>query len=228
MLAKSYESLFTLHLLTGWAAHLKLICALVAGSIAAILVVAFADEGNDPAARVARTSMGFLVAIVWIMAIADEVVQVLQVCPSSEGSCRNLTRLQTFGFIFGLSDAIIGLTVFAVGNSLADFVANITVAAFAPIMGFSACFGGPMLNILLGVGLSGTYVIRQTGRDYQLTFSTTLFVSSIGLLILLLATVLFVPWNGYMLSRSWGIFLIGSYTVLMTINVITEVRRDMG
>ena len=35
---------------------------------------------------------------------------------------------KTFGFIFGLSDAIIGLTIFAVGNSLADLVANMSVA----------------------------------------------------------------------------------------------------
>jgi sodium/potassium/calcium exchanger 6 len=33
---------------------------------------------------------------------------------------------------------------------MADLIADISVAAFAPIMGFSACFGGPMLNILLG------------------------------------------------------------------------------
>jgi sodium/potassium/calcium exchanger 6 len=38
---------------------------------------------------------------------------------------------QTFGFIFGLSDAIIGLTIFAVGNSLADLVANMSVAVSA-------------------------------------------------------------------------------------------------
>ncbi len=60
----------------------------------------------------ARCSMGFAVAVVWIMAIADEVVNVLQ----------------TFGMIFGLSDAIIGLTIFAVGNSLADLLANMSVA----------------------------------------------------------------------------------------------------
>jgi len=30
--------------------------------------------------------------------------------------------------MFGLSDAIIGLTIFAVGNSLADLVANMSVA----------------------------------------------------------------------------------------------------
>jgi hypothetical protein len=38
------------------------------------------------------------------------------------------TTTQTFGLIFGLSDAIIGLTIFAVGNSLADLVANMSVA----------------------------------------------------------------------------------------------------
>ena len=36
--------------------------------------------------------------------------------------------MQTIGHIFGLSDAILGLTVFAVGNSLGDLVANATVA----------------------------------------------------------------------------------------------------
>lgn len=40
----------------------------------------------------------------------------------------NVEFVQTFGFIFGLSDAIIGLTIFAVGNSLADLVANMSVA----------------------------------------------------------------------------------------------------
>ena len=48
---------------------------------------------------------------------------------SSRGVCTSTDAThQTFGFIFGLSDAIIGLTVFAVGNSLADLVANMSVA----------------------------------------------------------------------------------------------------
>lgn len=91
-------------------------------------------------------------------------------------------------------------------------------------MGFSACFGGPMLNILLGVGISGSYVISQTGQAYLLPFGTTLFVSGIGLLTLLAATLLIVPLNGYRLSRSWGIFLIASYTIIMTINVVVELK----
>lgn len=147
-----------------------------------------------------------------------------------------------------MSDAIIGLTIFAMGNSLADLVANMSVAVsspaippyilpltncaslptkvFAPIMGFSACFGGPMLNILLGIGISGTYIIRQTDHPYPLEFSTTLVITSTGLLAILLTTLIFVPWNGYFLPRSWGVALIVAYTALMVANVVVEATME--
>ncbi|CAG8627356.1 2443_t:CDS:2, partial [Scutellospora calospora] len=49
-------------------------------------------------------------------------------------------------------------------SSLGDFVANITIVKTGrPMMTISACFGSPMLNILLGIGLSGTYVTTKTG-----------------------------------------------------------------
>jgi sodium/potassium/calcium exchanger 6 len=111
-----------------------------------------------------------------------------------------------------------------VGNSLADLIADISVASFAPIMAFSACIGGPMLNILLGVGGSGTYIIRQTGTSFSLQFSTTLMVSSIGLLSLLVATILFVPYNDYWLTKRWGVFLICCYCLIMVLNIIVEAK----
>ncbi|EJD49654.1 hypothetical protein AURDEDRAFT_122089 [Auricularia subglabra TFB-10046 SS5] len=192
-------------------ALLYLLAITVASIAIAILVVIFSDKGNDHAARNARCFLGFAIAVVWIMAIADEVVAVLQ----------------TFGHIFGLSDAIIGLTIFAVGNSMGDFVADLSVASFAPLMAFAACFGGPMLNILLGVGLSGTYVIgrQDGGGPYHLDFSTTLLVSTVGLLLLLIGTMVFVPLNGYKLTRRWGVFLIACYLAIMTTNIVVEVKR---
>lgn len=54
--------------------------AAAAGISSGVLVLVFADTGNDPAGRLARCTMGFVVAVVWIMAIADEVVSVLKVC----------------------------------------------------------------------------------------------------------------------------------------------------
>ena len=80
-----------------------------------------------------------------------------------------------------------------------------------------------MLNMLLGVGISGSYIIHATAHPYKLDFSTTLVVSTIGLLALLVATMLFVPWNGYFIPRSWGFFLIGFYVVIMTVNVVVEI-----
>jgi len=57
-----------------------IIAAGIGGTATAVLVALFADMGNHPASKMARCSMGFFVAIVWIVAIADEVVNVLQVC----------------------------------------------------------------------------------------------------------------------------------------------------
>ncbi|KAF9476678.1 hypothetical protein BDN70DRAFT_934817 [Pholiota conissans] len=202
--------LFTIRVLFGGIreAPWLLLGALTTGISVAVLVLIFSEKGNSPSARLMRCSAGFAVSVVWIMAIADEVVNVLQ----------------TFGLIFGLSDAIIGLTIFAVGNSLADLVANMSVAAFAPIMGFSACFGGPMLNILLGIGVSGSYVIHKTSQPYHLKLSSTLLVSSFGLLFLLAATLIFVPLNDYFLTRRWGVVLIASYTIIMIVNIIVELK----
>lgn len=101
-----------------------------------------------------------------------------------------------------------------------------SVAVFAPVMGFSACFGGPMLNILLGVGISGSYIVRQTGEPYPLHFSPTLVMTGSGLLLFLLATLIFVPLNGYHLPRSWGITLICAYLCLMVANIIVEVKVE--
>jgi solute carrier family 24 (sodium/potassium/calcium exchanger), member 6 len=99
-----------------------------------------------------------------------------------------------------------------------------------------------MLNILLGVGISGTYITSQPSSSstspflpqlidlfqsenrIELHFGKTLFVSTIGLLSLLATTLVFVPINGYWLSRSWGIFLICSYVVIMCVNVVVELR----
>ena len=49
------------------------------GSVAGIFVALFAGKGDNRGWLLVRCSMGFLAAVVWIMAIADEVVNILQV-----------------------------------------------------------------------------------------------------------------------------------------------------
>ncbi|WVR08483.1 hypothetical protein IAU60_005538 [Kwoniella sp. DSM 27419] len=182
----------------------------IGGSVAAVAVLYYATDGSAYTWRLVRTFCGFTCSMVWIAAIADEVVGVLN----------------TVGEILGLSDAIIGLTIFAVGNSLADLVANVTVAQFAPAMAYAACFGGPMLNLLLGVGGSGTYHILSTPSHTPVIvhFSPTLWVSASGLVAILIATAIFVPINGYLIDRRWASCLIAAYLVLMVVNIAVEVK----
>ncbi|KAG6329041.1 hypothetical protein ID866_10048 [Astraeus odoratus] len=162
-----------------------LFCVLftIGGMAIGLLVVVFSDEKAYPTAQMARCSIGFLVAIVWIMAIADEV-----------------NVLQTFDFIF-------------------DLVANRTVTSFAPIMGFSIYFGGPLVDILLGVGMSGSYIISTSGHACSLQFTPTLMSSTLGL-VLLLATLVVVPLNGYFLSRRHI-----PHVLLMVVNLVVELSH---
>lgn len=63
--------------------------------------------------------LGFIISIAWISTIAGEVVGVLK----------------TFGVVLGISEALLGLTIFAAGNSVGDLIADITVARLGyPVM----------------------------------------------------------------------------------------------
>ncbi|KAL4866392.1 hypothetical protein BDV12DRAFT_210563 [Aspergillus spectabilis] len=161
--------------------------------------------------------LGFIVAIFWIATIATEVVNLLK----------------TLGVILNISDSLLGLTVFAVGNSLGDLVANITVARLGyPVMALSACFGGPMLNILLGIGLGGLYMTLHPQKPqtsatanttYDIAVSKVLVISGATLLMTLVGLLIVVPWNNWRMDRKIGCGLIVLWCVSTLGNVIAEI-----
>jgi sodium/potassium/calcium exchanger 6 len=194
--------------------------------IASLCVLAFilftTTPNRAPHWRSALCFLGFAVAIAWISTIANEVVGVLR----------------TLGVILNMSDAILGLTIFAVGNSLGDLVADITVARLGfPIMALSACFGGPMLNILLGVGLSGCYMIITKGehrhkkhpdqsvhfQPYHIAVSTTLVISGATLLATLAGLLIAVPIRKWKMDKAIGWGLVVLWCLSTFANVLVEV-----
>ena len=77
------------------------------------------DPDTKPRFQYLLCFLGFIISVAWISTIAGEVVGVLK----------------SFGVILDISEAILGLTVFAVGNSLGDLVADVTVARLGyPVM----------------------------------------------------------------------------------------------
>ncbi|KAI1457390.1 hypothetical protein F4805DRAFT_177128 [Annulohypoxylon moriforme] len=166
--------------------------------------------------------LGFCISIAWISTIAGEVVGVLK----------------AFGVILDISEAILGLTIFAVGNSVGDLVADVTVARLGyPVMALSACFGGPLLNILLGIGLGGAYQLIDAAKDrkierpedpilyepYHIQVSGTLMISAITLLFTLLALLVVVPMNRWIMNRKIGWSLIGLWSISTIVNLAIEV-----
>ncbi|KAF2707131.1 sodium/calcium exchanger protein-like protein [Pleomassaria siparia CBS 279.74] len=188
--------------------------------LAALLLTTTPDR--PPRWRTLLCYLGFAVSIAWISSIANEVVGVLK----------------TLGVILNMSDAILGLTIFAVGNSLGDFVADITVARLGfPVMALSACFGGPMLNILLGIGISGCYLTIKGGRHqhdkhpdrplhfkpYHIDVSTTLVISGATLLFTLVGLLVAVPMRKWKMDRMIGWGLVAIWSTSTVVNVVIEV-----
>ena len=117
-------------------------------SLLVAIMVGFTSRSTPPVYHKVFAFIGFIISIVWIYIIANELVSLLR----------------AFGVMFGLSDAILGLTVLAWGNSIGDLIADTSMARRgAPRVGFSACFGGPLFNLLLGIGIPFTIEMIHTG-----------------------------------------------------------------
>ncbi|KAE9381592.1 hypothetical protein N431DRAFT_392944 [Stipitochalara longipes BDJ] len=194
--------------------------SLLGSLVAFAVLIMTTTKSRPPKYRFLLCFLGFVVSIAWISTIANEVVGVLK----------------AFGVILGISDAILGLTIFAVGNSLGDLVADITVARLGyPVMALSACFGGPMLNILLGIGVSGLYMTMKEAnhkhekhpgkkikyKPYEIEVSGTLMVSGVTLLVTLVGLLIAVPMNKWVMSRriGWGLIILWSISTVVNLGV---------
>lgn len=114
---------------------------------------------NDVGVRVARAAlsavpgllavMGFIMGVVWISTIAGEVV-------ASVGFLAALA---------GIPPGIMGLTLLAWGNSLGDFFGNRAMAkAGHANIAITACFAGPLFNMLLSLALGFSSYLRKLGQ----------------------------------------------------------------
>ncbi|KAK9457243.1 Sodium/calcium exchanger protein-domain-containing protein [Dipodascopsis uninucleata] len=190
---------------------------LLGGLVLQLIVILSTDSRRQPRKLLPFLMIcGFLVSISWISAIAVEAVAILK----------------AYGVMFGIGDAILGLTVFALGNSLGDFISNATIAGMGyPMMALSACFGSPMLNILLGIGGSGLLTIPYVSKPghemaYYLDIEPSLVITTISLFINLIFYLIVVPLNGWRMNRLIGFTSVSLWICSTAINVILEIRQE--
>ncbi|KAL2124589.1 hypothetical protein VTJ04DRAFT_954 [Mycothermus thermophilus] len=203
-----------------------LVALLVSLGLLAVLFLATTPD-KKPRSHKLLSVLGFVMGITWISTIAGEVVGVLK----------------ALGIILNISEAILGLTIFAVGNSLGDLVSDVTIARLGyPVMALAACFGGPMLNILLGIGIGGAWMclaaadrrqIKHPGlprkyKPYRIRIGGTLIISAATVLVTLVTLLVAVPANRWIMSRRIGFVLIGIWSVGTLVNLIVEWKAGWG
>jgi Ca2+/Na+ antiporter len=84
--------------------------------------------------------LSFVLGLFWLLLIATEIVGVA-IC---------------FGKVLDIPDIIMGLTVLAIGNSINDLAASLTIArdGYAS-MAVAGAYAGPMFNVLAGACVGG-------------------------------------------------------------------------
>ncbi|KAI9006069.1 Sodium/calcium exchanger protein-domain-containing protein [Gaertneriomyces semiglobifer] len=140
---------------------------------------------------------GFIISVLWIYIIASEVVGVLS-------ALANIGRI---------NETLMGLTLFAVGNSVGDLITNTSIARLGfPTMAVGACFGGPMLNLVLGMGISSTVITWKTQAPYLIHGDLrVVYLSGALLVTVLLCSLIWVPLHEWKMGKSWGWTLVAAY-----------------
>lgn len=152
--------------------------------------------------------LGFILSVHWITVFATEVIAVLK----------------QFALILDLSDEILGVTVFAMGNSIGDLISNLTIALMGmPLMAFAACFGGPLLS-LCSMGASSLILMsRNDIESIAIINSMTLRLNIIVIFsVLVLMSVYFSLRSHYVADRQLGVCLILIWVITVVSSAYLE------
>ena len=151
---------------------------------------------------------GFLMAVLWIYALAREVVGIVTM----------------IGSLVKVSEDLLGLTVLAWSNSLGDLISDISVArAGYSRMALSACIGGPLFNLLVGVGLSFTVATTMgAGSTLSFPFKGVRLVLASFLALSLLSSLVLLPTARFRATRLYAVYLLVLYAAFLTVVALTE------
>lgn len=174
------------------------------------LVIIFTSTSETPPFYYNAYSsyLGFVVAVTWIYTISSEVINLLR----------------ALGIAFNLSNEIMGLTILAWGNCMLDFITNISIARKGlPKMAIAACFGGPLMSTLVGIGLpSFIALVIDPQHNTAIGTSPLLYIIYGFLIFGLTSSLLIVILLKFQVRRSLGVYLIVLYLTMIVVEWLTE------
>ena len=142
---------------------------------------------------------GFFVCIVWLYLLSGELVYCLT----------------SIGRILDIPTFYLGLTILAWGNSIGDLFSDISIAKMGlGEMALAGCYGGPIFNILIGMGTSLSMICYHNNpKPYQFTLDASAYISIGFLFVSLISTVLITAFHRFHITAYTGYYLIVLYVV---------------
>merc|ERR1711907_445752 len=129
--------------------------------------------------------------------------------------------VQILSLVIGISPDIVGVTVVAWGNSVGDLVADVAAAkkGYAN-MGMTACFAGPIFNLIIGLGIGFLQPVMGISRPYPVSLSGVNLLSfSFKGAVLLLSAGVSIYYKGR-LPRRYAYVLLAVYALFMLLAVL--------
>lgn len=188
---------------------------LVLGTVASTVVSFTTHRSRPPTSfwfSLFFLSLAFASCVCWIYAVANEL----------------MALLIAVGVITHASNGLLGLTVLAWGNSVGDLITNVSVArAGFPQMAIAGCFGGPVFNILLGLGVPMAYAFFK-GQAIELELDTHSNVSLGFLFFTLSSSYLVFRRHNFCCPPWYGKLLVGYYVVYTVVNLAIAFRMYLA
>jgi sodium/potassium/calcium exchanger 6 len=183
---------------------------LLLGIVLGVVAYLRTDKSNPPTKFLLPWLIGgFIMSVVWSYLIAQELMGLLA----------------SFGYIFGISPSILGLTILAWGNSLGDLITNITLALYGGREGaqiaISGSYAGPIFNTLVGLGFA---LVGSSWIAYPYSIVVPIdpyLLETLGFVAAgLIWALIVLQMRGMKLDAVLGGGLLAIYTVSMSVRLI--------
>eukprot|EP00039_Didymoeca_costata_P001438 m.52517 g.52517 ORF g.52517 m.52517 type:complete len:631 (-) comp10798_c0_seq1:2310-4202(-) len=183
--------------------------AVVVGILISVLVGATSSWVLPPVYNKVFAVWGFVVSLVFVYVIADEIVAVVR----------------TVGVVLDLSLSTVGFLMMGFGNGTCDLIANWLVASQGfPNVAMAAIYAGPVLNTFVGLALAAVVWHINYSGPYRVASDFQLYMGISVLITEVLTTFTLREVLGR-LPRLYGLALITLYVVFLCTSIGLEASR---
>lgn len=151
--------------------------------------------------------IGFVMSILWIYVEANEIVNILT----------------SFGVFWNVNTTIMGILILAPANSIGDFVADFGLSRIGKVeTAMGAIYAGPLMNVLIGVGLGCTIANLTNGYPVPLDLTAIELSMAVAVELSLLMGIGVLLCNKFRFPKWVGPVFVGTYFAVLVITIVAD------